>query len=282
MERVLTFPQMYIVSDSVGVTAQQLVRAAAVQFGIHNPALEILSKVQSWEEIERFITKQLAATNSNTEEILVFYTLVNPKLREAFKDYAANNARVIALDLLGDALAALARISGLKPHDMPGELRIADEQYFKRIEAMEFSIAHDDGQRPEDLAQADIVLLGVSRTSKTPTSIYLSQQGYKVANIPLDSSTQPPNQLFSLDSKRIFGLVTSAEVLREIRQRRLGNASGVAQEYADLNAVYEDLDKARALMRKLGCIVINTNNRAIEETAQEILRYYHVSFPQFG
>ena len=123
------------------------------------------------------------------------------------------------------------------------------------------------------------MLLGVSRSSKTPTSIYLAQQGYKVSNIPLDPATEPPRELLDVERTRLFGLMTTAEVLIGIRQRRLGNASVVASSYADPEYVYQDLEKARALMRKLGCIVIHTENRAVEETAQEILRYYERAHP---
>ncbi len=158
-------------------------------------------------------------------------------------------------------------------------MHVADQYYFRRIEAIEFTIAHDDGRNPQEIAQADIVLLGVSRSSKTPTSIYLSQQGYKVANIPLDPSTEPPKEIFDVERTRLFGLMTTAEVLVSIRQRRLGRAGGVASRYADPEFVYQDLEKARALMRKLGCIVIHTENRAVEETAQEILRYYERVHP---
>ena len=177
------------------------------------------------------------------------------------------------------AIEAISELSGLRPTSRPGSLREANEVYFRRIEAIEFTIAHDDGRNPQDLALADMVLLGVSRSSKTPLSIYLSQQGYKVANVPLDPSTEPPSQIYEVDRTRLFGLMTTADVLTDIRQRRLGNAALVAASYADPEYIYEDLEKARALMRKLGCIVIHTEKRAVEETAQEILRYYERSHP---
>ena len=126
------------------------------------------------------------------------------------------------------------------------------------------------------------MLLGVSRSSKTPVSIYLSQQGYKVANIPLDPSTEPPREIYDVDRTRLFGLMTTPDVLVGIRRKRLGNASGVASKYADPEYVYQDLERARALMRKLGCIVVHTENKALEETAQEILRYYERVHPSSG
>ncbi|NEN39711.1 kinase/pyrophosphorylase, partial [Escherichia coli] len=140
--------------------------------------------------------------------LVVFYTLVDDAMRHKMVEYCSTNPYIVAVDLIGPAIDALAQVSGRVPIDVPGGLRIADADYFQRIEAMEFTIAHDDGRNPQDLTQADIVLLGVSRTSKTPTSIYLSQQGYKVANIPLDSQTEPPKELFDVAPSRVFGLVT--------------------------------------------------------------------------
>ena len=215
-----------MISDSVGLTAQAVARAAAAQFGVTNPVIEVLPKVRTFEEIKEFMDEHSAVHKRNTGDgrMLVFYTLVDRDLSRQLAEYAG-------------------------------------------------------GRNPQELHQADIVLLGVSRSSKTPTSIYLSQQGYKVANIPLDPSTAPPAELEQVDRTRLFGLMTTPEVLIGIRQRRLGRASAVASRYADPEYVYRDLEDARALMRKLGCIVIHTENRAVEETAQEILRYYERAHP---
>ncbi len=185
----------------------------------------------------------------------------------------------MGVDIMTGAISAIAELSGMEPTSRAGTLRVADENYFKRIEAVEFTIEHDDGRNTQDLTKADIVLLGVSRSSKTPLSIYLSQQGYKVANVPLDPSTAPPAEIYDVDRTRLFGLMTTADVLVDIRQKRLGRAITVASSYADPEYVYEDLEKARALMRKLGCIIIHTEKRAVEETAQEIIRYYERAHP---
>ena len=209
----------------------------------------------------------------------MFYTLVSEHLRRQLADYVAAHGEVVAVDLMTGAIDAIAQMSGREPLAQPGGLHVADQHYFRRIEALEFTIAHDDGRNPQDLVHADMVLLGVSRSSKTPLSIYLSQQGHKVANVPLDLHTEPPRQVFDVDRTRLFGLMTTPEVLVGIRQRRLGNAGVVARSYADPEYVYQDLEQARALMRKLGCIVVHTENRAVEETAQEILRYYERAHP---
>ena len=259
-ENTTPLPTIHVVSDSVGLTAQALARAAAAQFGVTNPNIEVLPHVRSFEEVKQFIAE-------------------HGQLHKRLKgDESLPN--VVAVDLMTDAMNAIAKLSGQTPSKRPGGLHVADQHYFRRIEAIEFTIAHDDGRNPQEMSQADIVLLGVSRSSKTPTSIYLAQQGYKVSNIPLDPSTEPPKEVYEVDRTRLFGLMTTADVLVGIRQRRLGNAAVAASQYADPEYVYEDLERARALMRKLGAIVIHTENRAVEETAQEILRYYERAHPQ--
>ena len=275
-------PTIHVISDSVGLTAQALARAAAAQFGVTNPNIEVLPHVRTFDEVKSFIEEhgELHKRMSGDERLLIFYTLVNGDLRKELSDYAAIKPNVVAVDLMTEAMNAIAELSGKTPSKRPGGLHVADQHYFKRIEAIEFTIAHDDGRNPQELTQADIVLLGVSRSSKTPTSIYLAQAGYKVSNIPLDPSTEPPAQIYDVDPTRLFGLMTTPEVLVGIRQRRLGNASVVASKYADPEYVYQDLEEARKLMRKLGCIVVHTENRAVEETAQEILRFYERMHPQ--
>ncbi|MEF9841939.1 MAG: pyruvate, water dikinase regulatory protein [Raoultibacter sp.] len=275
-------PTIYLISDSVGVTALALARAAASQFGVTNPCVETLSKVLSFDDIEGFLERHSAYCFETTgdDRLLVFYTLVDSVMRDAVVAYTKRHPNIVAVDLIGDAICAIAQVSGLAPSDEPGGLRVADESYFHRIAAMEFTIDHDDGRNTQDLALADIVLLGVSRSSKTPLSIYLSQQGYRVANVPLDLHSAPPKEIYEVDPTRMFGLITTPEVLVSIRKRRLGNAGVVAASYADPEEVYQDLEKARALMRKLGCIVVHTDNRAVEETAQDILRYYDLAHAQ--
>ena len=265
-ENTTPLPTIHVVSDSVGLTAQALARAAAAQFGVTNPNIEVLPHVRSFEEVKQFIAEhgELHKRLKGDENLLIFYTLVDGDLRRSLSDYCESLPNVVAVDLMTDAMNAIAKLSGQTPSKRPGGLHVADQHYFRRIEAIEFNI----------------VLLGVSRSSKTPTSIYLAQQGYKVSNIPLDPSTEPPKEVFEVDRSRLFGLMTTADVLVGIRQRRLGNAAVAASKYADPEYVYEDLDRARALMRKLGAIVIHTENRAVEETAQEILRYYERAHPQ--
>ena len=274
-ERAARVPTIHIISDSIGETAQVVARAAAAQFGVTSPHLEIFSKVKSFEEVRGYLLEHARHHEEvlGDDRMLVMYTLVNADIR---------------VDVLTAAVAAVSEMSGMEPVGKPGMLRVVDHNYFKRIGALEFTIAHDDGQNPEDLTKADIVLLGVSRSSKTPLSIYLAQQGLRVANVPLDPTTEPPSQIFDVDRTRLFGLMITPEVLLDIRRKRIKKAAGkagggqfamLAKNYADPEYIYRDLEASRALMRRLGCIVVHTEGRAVEETAQEILRYYERSHP---
>lgn len=275
-------PTIYVISDSVGITGQSVARAAASQYGQTQPNITLLTKVRSFKDVRRFLDEHAEKTQekSGDANMVVFYSLVEDRIREPFERYLTTHPNIHGVDIISEPIKALGEVYHKKPLDIPGEMHITDEHYFDRIEAVEFAIAHDDGSRPEDLTKADIVIMGVSRCGKTPTSIYLSQQGYRVANVPLDPQTDPPKQIYDVDSTRLFGLMTTPDVLVGIRRRRLGKAIGLAGSYADPAEVCRDLDDARALMRKLGCIVIHTERRAVEETAQEILRYYELAHPR--
>ena len=170
-------------------------------------------------------------------------------------------------------LSAAAALTGLAPKGIPGIIHRTDAHYFKRIACMEYAVEHDDGRGADDLSEADIVLVGVSRTSKTPLSMYLALQGYRVANIPLAPQVEPPQALFEVDPARIFGLVTTVETIAPIRSQRLGaaQAQSAAGSYADPDAIELEFAYARSLMKRLGCFVVHTDGKAIEESATEII-----------
>ena len=262
-------PTIHVISDSVGETAKNVAMAAWAQFSSTPPKVEVFARAKSFQHIKEFLLEHMHEhlTTQGDERLLVFFTLVSPEMREGLQNFIDQNPSIYCVDLLTNAIIAIQDISGLEPVDKPGLLRNVDNRYYKRIEAIEFTIAHDDGRRPEDLTHADIVIIGVSRTSKTPTSIYLAQNGYSVANIP--------KELEFVDKTRLFGLMSTPEVLNKIRSNRMSNLGAQDLEYTDIENIFVDLEKAREYMRKLGCIVIHTDGRAIEETASEILRYYH-------
>lgn len=277
-------PTIHIISDSLGATAHALARAAAGQFGFPEPYIETLPKARNFEEIVMYLKRHQERHRSLgvSDKLIVFFTLVDEQLRVKLSEYCLLHG-IYAVDIMSGPMDALRRASGLEPSRDPGLMRATDANYFRRIAAMEFTVEHDDGRNPQDLPDADIVLLGVSRCSKTPISIYMGMEGHKVANVPLALGTEPPAEIYECDPSRIFGLMTTPDVLVGIRQRRLGTsgrgAHTVAASYAEPEMVYQDLEEARALMRKLGCIVVRTDNKAVEETAQEILRYYELAHP---
>ncbi|MBE0417041.1 MAG: kinase/pyrophosphorylase [Coriobacteriia bacterium] len=257
---------IYILSDSLGETADLVARAAASQFSRGTFELVRLAKVSSAGSLEELVR---AASNPGC---VFFYTLADPALRERM-DAVVAELGVTAVDILGTAVEALSRASDIAPTGEVGAIRKTDRGYFQRIEAMEFAVKHDDGRNPEDLSEAEVVLIGASRTSKTPLSMYLAFKGYKTANIPLMTEVDPPAELFQVNPRRVFGLTSDPDLLASIRSKRLTELGTYARHYAEREAVVRDLESARALMRQLGCVVVWTGNRAVEETAQEIIRY---------
>lgn len=270
-----------VISDSMGITGTTLARSAASHFGDTDPTIEVLPNVRSLDEIASFLARQEErhAELYGSSELIVLYTLVITELKDELASYLSTRPNIHAVDVLSAPIAAIEQVTGLQHEPIPGEQHVVNENYFKRIEALEFTVAHDDGLRMQDLPEADIVILGVSRTSKTPTSIYLGQQGYKVANVPLFDGFELPPEIYQVDRRRLFGLITDASVLVGVRRTRMGGSLGAQSQYANFDAVVRELDRARTIMRGLGCVIINTKDRAIEETAQEILSYYHAVFP---
>ena len=260
-----------VLSDSIGSTAMSMASAAMSQFDVNDPVVKLLPKITSIAEVRDFLSEHLRAKSTP----IVFYTIADFTLRDEVSRYLTGMG-LDYVDLLGPSILTLAKVVGEEPHWQAGANRKLDEAYFRRVEAMDYAVDHDDGRRPEDYKDADIILLGVSRTSKTPLSMYLASCGYKVANLPLAPGMIPPPEIFEIDSWHLFGLMSSVSVLSDIRTRRLGDAIEVAGEYATAEYIERDLAEARALMRKLGCIVVRTDNRAIEETSAEIIHYYEM------
>ena len=257
---------IHLLSDSVGETADAVTRAVTAQFPPGSFRLERLPKVSSVADLHEIVGAHCG------EHCIFFYTLIEEELLGAMRLLVAEK-RVRGIDILGPGIDLLSEVSGLGPRGVAGAIRQADEAYYDRIEAMEFAIKHDDGRNPEGLQEADVVLLGVSRTGKTPLSIYLASKGFYAANVPLVHGSEPPAEVFTLDPRRVFGLVSSTRVLAEIRSKRMAELGTYVAHYANPDDIEKDAEDARAVMRRIGCIVIRTDNRAVEETAQEIIRY---------
>jgi regulator of PEP synthase PpsR (kinase-PPPase family) len=257
--------ELHVVSDATGETATRVVMAVEVQF----PDLEFEvirhPRVTCAEDI------QLAAQRARGRRAVIVYTLVDPAYREQMRAIC-KRYRLHYCDLLGHPIEAVARVSGLPAKGEPGALPALDTSYFKRIEAIEFAVQADDGAALQRVREADIVLVGVSRTSKTPISIYLGYLGYKAANVPLVKGIEPPPALFEIDPARIVGVTIRPELLAEIRERRVKDMRGPKRSYADPVEIYEELEHADAVFRRLGCPVIEVSTLAVEETAYRIVR----------
>jgi hypothetical protein len=258
---------IYAVSDSAGETGEAVVRAAVAQF--HSARTEIRRRP--------FVTDKshLAAivAEAREEQAIILYTLVLPHLREAMARYARRDG-VTAIDALGPMLDALEERTGIRPKYKPGLNHQLDEDYFRRVEAVEFAVRHDDAKDHSGILKADIVLIGVSRTSKTPLSMYLAHRKFKVANVPLVPELKLPDELMRVPVWRIIGLTIGKQDLNQIRKERL-KALGLPDSapYAAPERIERELAYAREVMDRLGCVVIDVSRRAVEETASLIMEH---------
>ena len=256
---------VHVLSDSLGETGELVARAAIAQFVPDSFHIEQLPRVWTPEQV-----REVVRAHCGTHCIFL-YTLVNRPLLEEMQRLCAEG--VNGVDLLGPSVEMLAAVTGITPSGEAGAVRRTDAEYFQRLEAMEFAVKHDDGRNAEGLPDADIVLIGASRTGKTPLAMYLAVKGWRVANVPLATGIVPPKQLFHLDPRRVFGLVMDVDVLVGIRRARMKEMGALVPGYADREAVEVELEEARGVMRKIGCLVLHTEHRAVEEVAQEVIRH---------
>jgi len=256
--------ELHVVSDSTGETAAKLAQAVEGQFPDLSFDVIRHPRVTSVDDI------QLAAVRARGRRAVVLYTLVDKTYRETMRSLC-KRYRLHYCDLLGHPIDAVARVSGLPARMEPGARPVLDSAYFKRMRAIEFAVRYDDGVAAHGLHDADIVLVGVSRSSKTPLSIYLGYLGYRAANVPVVRGIEPPRELFEVDPAKIVGLTIDAEMLHQIRTERARQMRG-PKRYAELLEIYEELEQAEALHRRLGCPVIEVSKTAIEETAHRIIR----------
>jgi hypothetical protein len=256
--------ELHIVSDSTGETAARLVLALEAQFP-DQPFVEIRHpRVENAEDL------LIAVQQARGRPAVMVYTLVEPELRDVMRQLC-RRSRVHYCDLLGHPIDSISRVAGVAARMQPGARAPLDATYFKRIEAIEFAVKYDDGMG-RGLDEADIVLVGVSRTSKTPLSIYLGYLGHKAANVPVVRGIDPPEELFEIDPAKIVGLTIDAERLGEIRAVRVRAMGAPRRRYAELEEIYSELEEASALHRRLGCPVIDVSELSVEETAARIIR----------
>ena len=257
---------LYVLSDATAETAERVLRAALIQFRDARPQIRIFSLLRKDEQIEE------ALRQAALDRALVVYTIVNPEQR----DLLETRARVYQLatvDLIGHLMGRLADFLEAAPTGRPGQGQL-NQAYFERIEAVEFAVKHDDGQAAQGLGHADVVLVGLSRTSKTPLSTYLAQRGLKVANVPVVLGLPLPREIEQIDQGRIFGLTINAGALIRIRRARL-RALNMPDDtdYARREHIVAELQYARDIFSQHPLWpVIDVSERAIEETAAILLR----------
>lgn len=254
-----------VVSGGKGIAGDSVVQSILIQFPNNNvPVIivpDVLTSEKVWETVEMAL---------NTKGVIV-HTMVNPDMRKVLVD-ACNEKHVMHFDLAGGLSDYLSDLLQTKPISKPGLYRLSHLDYFKRIEAIEFTLQHDDGQHVEKIEAADIVLTGVSRAGKTPLSVYLAMFGWKVANVPLVPGIDPPSTLFTVDKKRVFGLTISVNNLIAQRGNRIKSLSmSPLSDYVQPRKVFEEIENAESIFKRGGFTVIDITNKPIESSANEIL-----------
>lgn len=256
---------LHLVSDSTGETLESVAKACLAQFEGAEAIKHFWPMIRSERQLDRAMEEVAQRPG------LVLFTLVNPQMRDRLQSRCLTLG-LPAISVLDPVLQALSQFLGQSARGLPGRQHAMDAAYFRRIEAVHFTMAHDDGQQPEDLNEADIVVLGVSRTSKTPTSIYLANRGYKTANVPIVPTTPLPDTLFTLTRPLVVGLTTSPDRLVHIRRNRLRSMNQSEDtDYVRDEEVSAELTFARRLYAQHNWPVIDVTRRSIEETAAAIV-----------
>ncbi|MFB9769544.1 pyruvate, water dikinase regulatory protein [Lactiplantibacillus modestisalitolerans] len=253
--------KVFILSDSVGETAHSVAQAAAAQFADYPVHYQRFPFVRTESLLKTVLAQALKA------KAAIFYTFVDGHLSQLTNDFCSAN-HLPYYDVISPALSVFGSLTHAKPTNHPGKVHDLNTSYFDRINAIEFAVTYDDGKNPAGFLEADVVLLGVSRTSKTPLSLYLANRNLKVANLPLVPQAKIPEEIWQVDPKKVFGLTNDPEKLNSIRRQRMVQY-GLNPDtlYSNTDKIRQELDYADDIFKKIGCLVINVANKSIEETA---------------
>ena len=264
-----SYVHLHLVSDSTGETLTTIAKAAAVQYADVRPIEHVYPLIRTRRQMERVLQEISSAPG------IVLFTIVNKELTEML-ERRCREMGMPCLYVLEPIMKLFESYLGAPAKPIVAGQHVLDNEYFRRIDALNFSMAHDDGRLPTNLDEADILILGISRTSKTPTSIYLAQRGYKTTNLPLVPSIPLPEGLFEKHTAFIVCLVASAERIAEIRRNRVRLLSDRPLEtYVDVNEIAAEIAYTRRLCAKHGWPVIDVTRRSVEETAATIIKLYH-------
>lgn len=265
-------PTLYIISGGSGASGEQVVHTILAQFPEDSLRVVIIPHVRYTEQLDDTLRRAAQAG------AIVVHTLVDSRLRQYLEEEAQKTG-VVTFDLMGPLISQLTQTLGLQPKGEPGLYRRLNQTYYDRVAAIDFAMAHDDGRNPAEWAQADVVLVGVSRSGKTPLSLYLSVLGWKAANVPVVPGLELPGELFQLEKGRVIGMNIEPGqllLLRQQRQRHLG-APGLS-DYTNPRKIQEELEHARFLFRRSGFQVIDVTDKPIESIADEIIRLISARF----
>lgn len=260
-----------IISDAVGDTAFQLMQSASAEFPSAVINFRRYPFITDKEKLQNVFDEVKDLPN-----LFISYTLVNEDLQLAVIRFAREHSAKY-IDIFSPVVEQLKELTGLQPSMEVGAVHNLSQNYFERISAMEFAVLYDDGKDPKGFIEADVVLLGPSRTSKTPLSLFLANKNLKVANLPLVPQTHIPDELYQIDPKKIIGLTNDPEVLNQIRrQRMISYGLNPDTAYSNMDSINAELESANELYQKLGCYVINVANKSIEETAALVMKHLGV------
>ena len=259
---------VYVLSDSIGETGTTLARSVLSQFGFTDLEIKRFPFINN-EQTIKYNLNALAAEKDNMK--LVVYTLISPQLSRFAENYS-KQLGICSLDALTPYINKIHKSFNIDPVMKPGVSHLMDMSYNKRVEAIEFATKYDDGKDSNGIFEADIVLIGISRTSKTPICMYLAYQSIKAANVPLVMDVDPPEDIYKLPKFKVIGLTIQPEALQTIRKNRLREI-GVSSDanYATMDRILKEAEYAERIMRKIGCPIIDVTNKAIEETSGKIM-----------
>ncbi len=257
---------IYAISDSLGETAESVARATASQYDKETIEIVRVPYIISKQQLDEVLEDAKRGNH------VICHTIVSVSLRN-YLHKRAKELNIPAVDIMGPVLDAVGTIADTEPRMTAGMVHKLDQEYFKKVEAIEFAVKYDDGKNPSGFAKADIVIIGVSRTSKTPLSMYLAYKKIKAANLPLVPEVPLPEELFKIPPKKIVGLIIDPYKLNNIRGERL-RTIGLEDEanYASIERIQQELEYAKAVIRRLHCQVIDVSNKSIEETSSFVMQ----------
>ena len=264
--------QVYLISDSTGETLDRIFMALKAQFNNFNYELTQFSFTRTKTQISTILNNA-----KKQESPIILYTVVNSKLAKFLADEAGKK-NIPCFGVLGDLILNFSKILNEKATHLPSAQHVLDEDYYKRIEAIQFTMNHDDGNNTENILESDIVLIGVSRTSKTPTSIYLANKGLKTSNIPLVNELSVPKDIINMKYKIcVVGLTTEAERLYDIRRNRLNSLKeNEASDYTNLDKIRDEVNNSKKLFKKNKWPIIDVTRKSVEETAASIIKIFEI------